>query len=284
MGKSFKSKFISAKININRNIFSHDKEMLVNLIPEAILLRPSMKRNSWNWKIAEAKEIRDESTLFIFGHLVKSRLETVTIVNGDKIETYNIPKPVANVSRFIYDPQSEVLIFEEVGNIPREDFIRSFEELIFKAKIEIGEVIIKLIPIKDKIYKRITEMDVLTKIEFDFIPPNFHGKDTFKSLDDIIQEENATRMKASFENNDGLNKSGFFIKEGVEKVSNAYGDVKAYGYNNLPSRSKRYKTKRSKTSFNSKDLVHMKSFKVETNDELLTKIKKFALEMRNIIL
>ncbi|MFD1850974.1 hypothetical protein D8M05_17100 [Oceanobacillus bengalensis] len=119
-----------------------------------------------------------------------------------------------------------------------------FEELIYKANIEIGEVIIKLIPIKDKIYERITEMDVLTKVEFDLIPPNFHGKDTFKSLDDIIQESNATRMKTSVENQDGLNKNGLLIKEGVEKVSNAYGDVKAYGYNNVPSRSKRYRTKK----------------------------------------
>ncbi|MDX8046625.1 hypothetical protein SH601_11595 [Gracilibacillus sp. S3-1-1] len=285
MGRSKKTKFIASKININSNIFSLNKENLVKLIPDAILGKPTLEKNTWTWKITETKTISGYGVEFIYGNLVKSRYESVNVVDGDKINNYKIPKPVAYFSRFIYDPVSEVLIFEETGQIDRDEFMERFQDLIFKSKIEIGEVIIKVIPKKEEIYNRITNMDVLTKIEFDLIPPNMHSKDTFASLDDIIHEENATRMKATFENKDGLNKDGVFIKSGVEKVSNAYGDVKAYGYNNIPSRSKRHKTKRSHTKFNSRDLVHMRTFQDENDsDKFFGKLKKFAIEMRDIIL
>ncbi|MFD1850973.1 hypothetical protein [Oceanobacillus bengalensis] len=39
MARNVRSRFIAAKINVNRNIFSHDKGRLVSMIPYAILLK-----------------------------------------------------------------------------------------------------------------------------------------------------------------------------------------------------------------------------------------------------
>lgn len=203
-------------------------------------------------------------------------------MTGTKQLIFQIPKPVANKGRFLYQVKNEVLIFEE-GELNRNEFIQGFQELIFSNNLKIGEVVINFIPIKAEIIKEIKSIEVLTKIEFDIIPPNMIEKKTFKGLNDIIKDENATRMKAVFENKNGLNKDGEFIEEGIEMVSNAYGEVKAYGHNFAP-RSSRKGTKKIRARYFSQDSIHIR--KINTNDDkqLVTKLKEFALDMVKVLL
>lgn len=282
MPRERRSKFIAAKVNLNENIFSENKEELINAIPESIRSKGDYKRNSWTWKFADVEAFSDGDHDFIFGHLVKSRFESVNVVDGDKTESFPIPKPVANKGIFLYHVKNEVLIFEE-GQLDRFEFIHAFSELILRNNYKIGEVIINFVPEKSVIINQIKAIDVLTKIEFDFIPPNMIEKKTYKGLNDIIKDENATRMKASFENEKGLNKDGEFIGEGIEMVSNTYGSVKAFGHN-LEPRSSKKGTKKVKKRFFSKDSIHQRKFNTTDEKELKAKLRDFAIDMIRILL
>lgn len=284
MGKEHRSRFLAAKVNINANIFSANMKELIPLIPDAILKKPEIKKNSWTWKFRDLKEFHDDGTRYIYGNLGKSRQEVVTVDEGDKTGIYTIPKPVASNSQFLYDSNSEILIFEETGKIGRDDFIEMFERLVFQSNINIGEIKVTLIPIKEIVYKEIMSIDLLTRIEFDFIPPNFMGKKDFKSLHQIIKDENATRMKTIFENDKGLNKEGDFIKEGIEMVSHSYGEVKASGFNYVPSRSKRKKTVKKKTGYNSKNSIHMRYIKEKDDEKRVSALKQFILDIKHLFL
>lgn len=282
MPREKKSKFIAAKVNLNENIFSENKEELINAIPESIFSKGEFKQNSWTWNFADVESFTDDAHDFIFGHLVKSRFESVNVVDGDKTENFLIPKPVANTGIFLYHVKNEVLIFEE-GQLDRIEFIHAFRELILRNNFKIGEVIINFVPEKSVIIKEIKAIEVLTKIEFDFIPPNMIEKKTYKGLNDIIKDENATRMKASFENKHGLNKEGEFIGEGIAMVSNTYGSVKAFGHNLEPRASKKG-TKKVKKHFFSRDSIHQRKFNTTDEKELKARLKDFAIDMIRILL
>lgn len=281
MVREKRSKFIAAKVNINQNIFSSDKEKLITLIPEAINKRAKLEKHSWTWQFTDIEFLNLDNKEYIFGNLGKSRFESVDVVDGDKTKAYQIPNPVATSASFFYDIVDEVLIFEE-GPINKNEYMKSFEELVYASNIEIGEIKINLIPIKDQIYKEIQSIEVLTKIEFDIIPPNMIEKDTYKSLNQIVNDENAVRMKMVFENQDGLNKEGDYITEGIEMTSNAYAETKAYGYNTVP-KAKGKGRKKQRTRFFSNDSVHQRKLNVNDKPQLLQKLKKFALEIVNIL-
>jgi len=280
--KKKSSRFIAAKVNINENIFSADKEELIESIPGSIKSGNKLEKNSWTWEFTDVVPVSEGDQKYVYGHLVKSRYETVNVVDGDKTVNYEIPKPVANMGRFLYQAKNEILIFEE-SPLNRQEFIEAFGDLIHNNNISVGEVKITFIPIKSKVIKEIKSIEVLTKIEFDIIPPNMIQKKTFKGLNDIINDENATRMKTTFENENGLNKEGEFIEEGIEMVSNAYGEVKAYGHN-LEPRSNRKGNKKVKKRFLSRDSIHLREINVDNKEVLLSKLKRFAIDMRNVLL
>ena len=281
MVREKRSKFIAAKVNINQNIFSSNKEKLITLIPDAINRKEELKKHSWTWKFTDIEFFNFDNKEYIFGNLAKSRYESVDVLEGDKTKSFRIPNPVATSASFFYDVVHEVLIFEE-GPINKNEFMQIFEELVYKSNIEIGEIKVNLIPIKDQIYREIQAIEVLTKIEFDIIPPNMIEKDTYKTLNQIVTDENATRMKMVFENEDGLNKEGDYITEGIEMTSNAYAETKAYGYNTVPKAKGRGR-KKQRTRFFSNDSVHQRKLNVNDKPQLLQKLKKFALEIVNIL-
>lgn len=281
MVREKKAKFIAAKVNINENIFSPNKEELINSIPDSIKNNKGLQKNSWTWKFTDVSTFSEFGHDFIYGHLVKSRYESVNVVDGDKTTNYEIPKPVANKGRFLYLVKNEILIFEE-GALERQEYISAFADLIYSNNIQIGEIVIKFIPIKGEVLKEIRSIEVLTKIEFDVIPPNMIEKKTFKGLNDIIKDENATRMKTTFENDKGLNKDGDFINEGIEMVASAYGEVKAYGHNYEP-RGNRPGKKKVKARYFSRDSIHLRKIPTKDENELLSKLKRFALDMINTL-
>ncbi|MDX5476222.1 MAG: hypothetical protein LPK00_11870 [Bacillaceae bacterium] len=253
-----KRKFLAAKVNINGNIFNQNVKELILEIPTAIKSNHILKsrKSSWAWQFADVLEFNHENKQLLSGNFVKARREFRTVVEDGKTKQYEIPYQVAYPSFFIYDPVSEVLVFEETGDIQRNHFIDAFERIIFEANVTIGKIEVKLIPRKEELYKRIMEIEILTKIEFDLIHPNFYYKEEYEDLSEIIKREKATRMKTSLENEKGLNKEGFIIKNGIEMVGQGYGEVKASGFNNVPSRRKG-KSKRKVMGFKSRDSIEM---------------------------
>jgi hypothetical protein len=277
-------KFIAAKVNINGGIFSANLQTLIQLIPEAIKSYPFFQngKQSWKWSFAEIGSSNEDT--IVFGYFVKSRKERKLVLKGDKTEYFEIPDPAAYRSFFIYQYVDEILVFEETSQITREDFVFAFEKLIYNSKYEINEIAVKLLPIKEVIYKEIEKMEVLTKIEFDLVHSNPISGDTYKDLDDIIHKERATKLKAVLENPNGLNKNGSMITSGIEMASHGYGGVNAYGYSRVASRGKGKKTRKVSQKFKSRDSVHMTHVDREIGEgDLISKLKDFALAVKNLL-
>lgn len=132
---------------------------------------------------------------------------------------------------------------------------------------------------------KLSDIEVLTKIEFDLIHPNPIHHDSYKDLDDIIKKEQATRLKTTLENKNGLNKEGQFIQSGIEMVSKGYGDVSAYGYSRVDTYGKKRGKRKRKKSFKSRDEVQMTHTDKEiTKEELIPKLKEFAERITNMLL
>ncbi|MCG3793631.1 hypothetical protein CN543_28845 [Bacillus toyonensis] len=278
--KRHQGKFIAAKVNIHENIFSENVEDLIRLIPHAILKKPEILQGDYRWKITETSEINEDGRTFIYGDLVRSQFESVEVLEGDNLIDYPIPDR-AYTSRFVYEPISEVLIFEETSKIRRDDFTKIFEKLIQQSDIQIGEVVISYINKTEDLVKKILALDVLTKIEFEFIHPNFHKKETFRSLADILTEENAKKMKLNLENEKGLNKDGQTINQGLEMIS-LYGEAKATGYNELPSRSQKHTRKKKQPKLiriDSRESVHTENMSEKSEGELKQKLRGFLLRV-----
>lgn len=257
---------------------------MISLIPDVILSYPKYKtnRSTWEWCFGELET--DDDKVFIWGNFVKNRNEERLIYSGSKTEPFLIPN-LAKQSFFLYNSKTEILIFEETGDINRETFIDAFQHIIYNGHAEIGEISIKLIPLKDVMRSKLSDIEVLTKIEFDLIHPNPIHHDSYKDLDDIIKKEQATRLKTTLENKNGLNKEGQFIQSGIEMVSKGYGDVSAYGYSRVDTYGKKRGKRKRKKSFKSRDEVQMTHTDKEiTKEELIPKLKEFAERITNMLL
>ncbi|MEK3736022.1 MULTISPECIES: hypothetical protein [Paenibacillus] len=251
-----RKKFLAAKVNINQNIFNSNVKDLISFIPQTIILKPELKKKNskWTWKFIDIHSLEDDENT-LYGYFVKSRREKKLGIDGDKTREYELPFLAAYQSFFIYDGNREILVFEETSDISRDEFTSAFARIIHDTNLLIGELVIEVIPQKDVVYNQILRMDVLTKIEFDLVHPNFIDKDAYRDLKDIIRNEQATRLKTTLENVDGLNKDGKMIHSGLEMVSSGYGKVNAYGYSRVASRTK--KTRKSFHKFKSRDNVEM---------------------------
>jgi hypothetical protein len=279
-------RFLVAKVNINGNILCHNVQELIDLIPDAIKSKYILKskKSQWTWEFTHVNEFPWDNRILITGYFIKSRKESKTIVKDNKLYLYEIPEKVAYPSFFIYDPLYEILIFEETGDIQRQQFIDAFERIIYQANLSIGKIEVELLPKKDEVYKHIHNIEYLTKIEFDLVHPNgFIGKDAYKDLEELIRNEKATRMKVSFENEKGLDKNGVFIQSGIEMVSRGYGQVNAYGFNEVPSRRKG-KKKKEHISYKSRDSIYMAQVNKNMEEkDILSFLSKYLDKIRNLV-
>ncbi|WFR64294.1 hypothetical protein P9222_09035 [Paenibacillus amylolyticus] len=279
-----KRKFLAAKVNINEGIFSDDVNYLIRLIPEVILSYPELhsNRSPWVWCFGELET--DKERKVIWGNFVKKRNDQILIYEGSKASYQDIEN-VACQSFFLYNSETEILVFEETGDINRESFMSAFERIIYKGHIEIGEISVQLVPLKSVIKSKIDDIEVLTKIEFDLIHPNPIHHDSYKDLDDIIKKEQATRLKTTLENQNGLNKEGPFIQSGIEMVSKGYGDVNAFGYSRVQTYGKRKRIRKNQQRVRSKDEVQMTFAEkdIEKN-ELVSKLTTFAKKISSMLL
>lgn len=277
-------KFLAAKVNINEAIFSNDVDYLIRLIPKVMLSYPelSTKKSTWVWCFGDLET--DEEQKIVWGNFVKKRNEKKLVYDGSKT-VYQEIKNAAYQSFFLYNTETEILVFEESADINRESFMDAFERIIYKGHIEIGEISVQLIPLKSVIKSKINDIEVLTKIEFDLIHPNPIHHDSYRDLDDIIKKEQATRLKTTLENQNGLNKEGAFIQSGIEMVARGYGDVNAYGYSRVQTYGKRKRMRKNQQRVRSKDEVQMTfTDKNIEKKSLVPKLREFAEKISNMLL
>ncbi|ASS75753.1 hypothetical protein CIG75_12675 [Tumebacillus algifaecis] len=163
-----KKKYLAAKININENIYGDNVTEMIQMIPDAIKAAKHLQVKQWTWSFSDIGEIDDG---LLHGKLSKARKEIKeTLDLKTKTTQHTVIPNSSESSFFIYDPVNEILIFEETSKLNRETFIEIFQRLVYLGNINIGNIVIKLVPRKDELYSKIKGIEVLTKIEFDLIP------------------------------------------------------------------------------------------------------------------
>jgi hypothetical protein len=280
-----RKRYLAAKVNINSAIYSPNVKDLIDLIPVAILTYPEWRigRSKWVWRFSELKQENEKK--IIHGNLIKTRFEYKNVYNKEIKKTEKVKiDDAAYESYFLYNYETEILIFEENSQVKREEFIIAFEKVVFNSSIDVGEISVQLLPSKNEIRSEIESMEVLTKIEFNLIHPNFVPDEAYKDLDDILHKEQATKMKTTLENPHGLNKNGKMIQSGIDMVSKGYGGVNAYGFSRVRTYGNRRKMKKSPLKFRSRDTVHM----IHTDEELeksilVSKLTQFAATIKNML-
>lgn len=202
------SKFYFAKLNINGNIWSSEKNfntIKLELIPKFLLSfqEPNCethfyeKENKWSFKdIIDFKQI-------IKGNLTKEFYEEKTLVNGSKTNTVN--ENIAGTSEFYYFIDYEIIAFKASQRIPYKSFIKYFQHIFNdsnNSNIEIGEIIIELITKKDEIQHQLIN-NKIKELKFTYVAPNTksNNKDIINSL---ITKTEATKFETNLKNNKGL--------------------------------------------------------------------------------
>lgn len=263
-------KFFAAKVNVNENIWSGILDELIKRIPESIKNKPTKKIGQWTWRFIDIAESEEG---FIYGNLSRSHNEEKKVVtNNNTTGLHVIPEATYN-SFFIYEPIKEILILEETSQIERYTFIERFSALVYTGDPTIGNIEIVFFQGDEDLYTRLLGFEVVTKIEFDILPPNFMGKREFGDIDEILKAAEGTKLKYAVENKNGINKNGPFIESCIKLLNKAYGYGKSYGYNTYVKMTRKGKgVGKNKGSFASKDAVIHQHVSSYTPNEVLKEI------------
>ncbi|MFB5190455.1 hypothetical protein [Alicyclobacillus fastidiosus] len=276
-------KFIAAKVNINENIFTGKLDDLVSRIPTAIESRKHFKGRTWRWQFLDVK--RTEHGL-VYGNLSKARDERRTVATESFTTGYAEIKDATYNSFFVYDPKNEILMFHENGRIDRDTFIHYWARLVYQGDPSIGDIIIIPFPVEEDLKLKVKGMEVLTRIEFEIIPPNMIKRKTLGSMRHLVQDANSTKTKYIAENKkEGLNKDGPLIDSGLEMVKNAYGYVKATGYDTFTTKGRGGKVKVTKTPriFRSRDSVFHDTVQASEPLEIVEELKNLWGRAKNVV-
>ncbi|MGZ0084542.1 hypothetical protein ACWNXI_02900 [Caldibacillus thermoamylovorans] len=285
-------KFILAKVNISSNIFEPDYRKLIHLIPDA--MRSGFvyrsRKGKYEWEFAEIKEYEIYGLRFISGKFTKSSpLDYKVNING-KVLNEIIPKE-SKISFFVYEPENELLFFEENSQIQREEFLTSFKNFIFNADYRIGKIEINTIPVKKELEYIISNIQKITSIEFDLVKANgLIEEEDLNSFDRLLEINKSNRIKLRLENSkDGIDKNSEIIQDGIKLASKGYGHVNVSGENefeitSLPPRSesrgrKRKGIRKEKIRFKSKDHVEKIQISEDTPEQgIINKLAKGIID------
>jgi hypothetical protein len=272
MTRTFKRDIYAAKVNINQNIFNHNVQELVPLIGKAILNSKGKKYEEklLKWVFTEVREINLGGSEYIVGKLCKIKKDT-TVKKFDDINHKNFIDKEKNLSYesvFLFDNQSELLIFEETCDIEKDKFIRVFEKLCYICDQTLGEIIIKFFPNSKTIEEYLNKLDRVYMAKFKIIPANFKSNRGFKKLDSMLKEENIREVDIVLKNKDGniLTYEDSFFYQCLEMVKNAYGNFIVSG---------RDRENKKKIRVDSEYAIHKRN--INYNENLIEYISEFHI-------
>ncbi len=222
---------------------------------------------------------------FIYGNLSKSRDERHKIVSESDTTAIQELRNATYNSLFLYDPVNEILLFEDNSRIDRDSFVHFWARLVYQGDPTIGDIIVITFPVEEDLYHKVKGMEVLTRIEFEIVPPNMINKKVLGTMRDLIHDANGTKIKYVAENKKGLNKDGPFIDSGIEMIKNAYGYVKVSSYDTFKTKGKGGKTRTSKNdrSFRSLDSVFYEVVRSTNTLDIIEELKHLWQRAKTVV-
>ncbi|MBN8434690.1 hypothetical protein JF536_11345 [Priestia flexa] len=281
-------RFHIAKINISQNIFSQNLNDLISIhIPRVIMNPETLRINSWNWSFTDVEQTKINNIELITGNVTKSKKMKQKIKDGSHTREKQLDHETAMTSFFIYEPQSELLVYEVTGSITSDQFIQLFTKLLSRD-VYVGAVVIKPLTKPFHIKEAIYTFDKVTQIEFNLIHPN-PFKEEFNLYQDIIDANNLKHLNIEMENRDGIKiqdddaKSNFTptIENGIALVEKGYGDIQVKGFNEIVVKGKKKnKITKKKKSFSSAKSQLIHKTKENSKPNLLKELLSFILSVK----
>jgi hypothetical protein len=188
-----------------------------------------------NFRFVYSQEERVGNKNYLVGILAKYKPEDEEqVINNNQIDNVTLQNRVLATVRFIIDPQSSIIIFEESrSHIPKDSFPKRFIEL-FEENYESDDVWdFSIAPITEEynFSERIKGLAIIKKIIINLVPSNPNNADLWEEVDERLRNNRITNYKEIQENkNDGQSiiidsetESKFYMSEDGYGVSTAKG-------------------------------------------------------------
>lgn len=222
------------KISVSENIFSQKLSYLKKFFKKAI--RDSdeyIEEYDSVWGFIDTMEIKKNRRTLLSGTLLRGKDQIKKLVDTDKksLKKGLVPN-VAHEAHFIFDYQTEIVIFEEKkGIISRYQFERIFKEIILTHEPDLGHLVSDFLPAPN-LLKEIDKFEKIKYAKFKLHPANWNFDDNFDELDMNIKELKANKVTQTYESEEGLDKKSKMFKDPVNMSLAGYGQFDMNGKDN----------------------------------------------------
>ncbi|KXG77383.1 hypothetical protein [Thermotalea metallivorans] len=237
-----KGTFYACKVNVHEMIYNYDITIAKKKIAEAIMnyRGHTIHEGNSEWTFAEVKKLTAFNRRFIVGILARGKDEKMKKLEDQKLEPVIFEKK-ASESRFVYCPDTEILVFQEIMNkISANQFIEYFNRLINRIDEKIGRLEIIVLKKSKELKQEILELEKILAVEFNLIVPNYSDSDEINKIRKLINDAQMKKFNSRAENfNEGLklkNRNSDNISENtiigdqINATIQGYGEGKITGY------------------------------------------------------
>lgn len=253
----------AAKININENIFCQNYKEMIPWIGKAVLNHNKIEYEEKNtsWVFVDTKAVELSGYPYISGKLSK-----VTKIKSEK--KYEKEKGLFNAtnenlactSTFLLDMENEIIVFEPVTGLSKNEFLKYFSCVCNIIDCRIGELKLKLYPVPQKLDEIIESIDKVYDAEFKIIPANYRSDKGFLKLDEIMKDDEVDELYQKMKNKNGNMsiKEGSLFHQSMQMVKKAYGSCKIKFLN---------KNTKKRDTMDSENSIYKKRIELKDKDE-----------------
>lgn len=219
----------AAKISINENLFTKPlfqvkPFFLQGIKTSGIFL---MEYNSL-WNFLDIEKLDIEGRTVLAGRLCRGKDEFTRVIDIENIKIKKDKKDkkdnVASWSNFLFDYETEIVIFEERrGRISRYQFMDLFKRLISINAPELGLLEYQFIPAAENIRLEIDKFSKIYYARFEIIPANWDDDEDFNDFDEALKDLGTNKASQVYESKNGLNKNAKLFKKPVNMALAGYG-------------------------------------------------------------
>jgi hypothetical protein len=176
----------------------------------------------------------DEYASFAVGRLFRYKSQDIPKKSEEKSLYAETISDRVFYCNFLFDRDSQIIIFERTTNISENQFLSKIQSLINSRGKQINAYNLAIYSNMESFRTRVTKLDKLINIEFNLNspnnPPNFIT-DLDSALANATTQTNAKTVKTEIQAKDGetLKFSGDLIEMAVQMVERTYGIAKVKG-------------------------------------------------------
>lgn len=222
-----------AKFSLTMTLFplledpNFNKEILTERLETGILKhqRQYVPDSRSLYEIINVQLAGEQDRRFVIGRLARSKPAKVKALDTDVHDMTTVEvKNAANAAMFLFEPWTEVVVFEErLPQISKNQFCEAFARLL-EANCGLGPFRYELIASKVQFFQALDNASKVLEANFDLTPVNFGDRLEFKTLAAMMQEAKTTDVHIDLKNpTDGVNRAADLYREPLELVKRGQG-------------------------------------------------------------